>query len=57
MKASTFACLLVVALTLIQVYDAREISGGKAAGGSVCNATSPTAVTAALDQYMVKKGR
>jgi hypothetical protein len=50
MKASTFACLLVVALTLIQVYDARQISGGKSAGFCVCNATSQTAVMAALDQ-------
>ena len=50
MKASTFVCLLAVALTLIQVYDAREISGGKSAGLCVCNATSPTAAMAALDQ-------
>ncbi len=47
MKASTFVCLLAVALTLVQVYDAREINGGKSAGLCVCNATSPTAAMAA----------
>lgn len=35
MKAATLACFLVVFLALVQVYDAREITGGMRFGETV----------------------